>query len=526
MPSSLRSSLRGAWPATATGRGVLIALLACSSTPAASPTVRFMTESATPNYLDIPFPSDAYLQNGFVGAIPGIDAVITQSSAQLTHALAVENGFGRVTFAEFYVDDPSAPPADDGSVAASQIDATTFPQAETDCQADASSVFLIDLAAQGAAMRLPCRAYWHAAPFGRTRPVLGVGPARGLVLQGGHKYAAVLTTRVKDQNGNAIAPSADFTAIATGNRTAGVGSLYGSAYDTVMGGLKTALGTAQIAGMAVFTTHSTEEELYGLRDALESAAAPMLAWDAGAMAPMGATRFTSHSPLPMGFTASLDDWLGTATEKLPDSTDDPDANLPVRAHDAIDAIGTAVFSAINYLNVRPNGYVDPDHANFARDASGKIVPAPEQPTSKYLGHALRAEDHHAGVGVPRRHRPARSLELAGVGLHLANTFCKNGWMVAAIDSVTFGARAPEAEYQVDQHSIWAKAPGAKYDGPDGLADPVNGSFNGLGDLFGTLLNIGALRDQLRQAEFDTAQLAKVLRSNPDSSDAPDGHDGA
>jgi len=46
---------------------------------------------------------------------------------------------------------------------------------------------------------------------------------------------------------------------------------------------------------------------------------------------------------------------------------------------------------------------------------------------------------------------------------------------------------------------------------------VNGSFNGSTDLFGTLLNIGALRDQLRQAELDTAQLAQVLRSNPDLS---------
>ena len=366
-------------------------------------------------------------------------------------------------------------------------------------------------------MRLPCRAYYRMAPLGHTRAMLGVGPARGVVLQGGHKYAAVVTTRIKDQNGHTISPSSDFTKIATGTRTASVGPLYGAAYDTVMTSIGTALGTAaQIACMSVFTTHTMEEELYGLRDSLETAPAAKLAWDATTMAPMGATKFTSFSPLPAGFTASLDAWLGvvpTTQPKLPDGTDDPDATLKVRAHDAIATIGTAVFSAINYLSVKPNGYVDPDNGNFARDATGKIVPAPEKPTAPIW----------VTFFVPKTTMPASGypIVIAQHGLSstrhwafdLANTFCKNGWMVAAIDSVTFGARAPEAQYQVDQHSIW----GGTYDGPDGLADQINGSFNGSGDLFGGLLNIGALRDQLRQAELDTAQLTKVLRSNPDLS---------
>jgi dienelactone hydrolase len=270
--------------------------------------------------------------------------------------------------------------------------------------------------------------------------------------------------------------------------------------------------------MAVYTTNTMEEELYGLRDQLEDAAAPTLAWDAASMAPMGAAKFTNVSPLPSGFTASLDDWLGVPTApKLPDGTDDPDSLLPVRAHDAIDAIGTAVFDAVNYLSVRAGGYTDPEDANFARDSSGNIIPAPEQPTSKIW----------VTLFVPKTAMPANGYPVVIVqhglsssrayAFELANTFCKNGWMVAAIDSVTFGARAPEAKYQVDQHNLWATAPGATYDGPDGLADPVNGSFNSSGDLFGNLLNIGALRDQFRQAELDTAQLAKVLRSNPDLS---------
>ncbi len=487
--------------------------LACSSTPttAQAPTVRFVTSAAVPAFMDVPFPSDAYLVNGHVGAIPGMDQIIPENSSMLLHALAVHDGFSRSAYTAFYVDDPSAPPADDGSVAAALIDTTTLPLDETKCGSPESSVLLVDL---DAGKLVPCRAAYHVAPLGHTRPVLGIAPARGVVLAPGGHYAAAITSRVKDKNGKALAASPDFTKIATGDRSAAVGALYGAALDKVNG---IAPG-AGVVGLAVFTTNKMEEELYGLRDQLEDAPAPALAWDATSMAPMGATKFTSKTPLPTGFTASLDDWLGVPTApKLPDGTDDPDRTLPVRAHDAIDTIGTAVFDAINYLSVRPNGYSDPEHANFARDASGKIIPAPEKPTSKIWVTFFTPKTAMPAGGYPIvivQHGLSSSREY---GFDLANTFCKNGWMVAAIDSATFGARAPEAQFQVDQHSIWASAPGAKYDGPDGQGDQVNGSFNGPADAFGNLLNIGAFRDQLRQAEFDTTQLAKVLRSSPDLS---------
>lgn len=499
-------------------RSVFLVFFACSSTPAQppaeGPTVRFVTAAAVPNFMDVPFPSDAYLQNGHIGTIPGLDAVVAQNSAMLQHALAVHDGFGRTAFASFYVDDPSAPPNDDGSVGPARIDTTTLPDTEAACALPSSSVFLVDLTANAL---VPCRARYHVSPTGHARPSLGIAPARGVVLPGGHQIAAVVTSRVKDQSGVALAATSDFTKIATGDRSAGVGPLYGAAFDQVSA-LVGSLGPSSIVGMAVYTTNEMEEELYGLRDQLEAAPSPTLAWDQASMAPMGATKFASESPLPSGFTASLDDWLGVPTApKLPDGTDDPDALLPVRAHDAIDAVGTAVFDAVNYLQVRPNGYVDPDDANFARDASGHIIPAPEQPTSKIWVTLFVPKTPMPPAGYPVvivQHGLSSSREYA---FDLANTFCKSGWMVAAIDSVTFGARAPEAEYHLDQHSDWAKAPGARYDGPDGLADPVNGSFNGSSDLFGSLLNLGALRDQLRQAELDTAQLVKVLRSNPDLS---------
>src|SRR5690606_9413412 len=102
-------------------------------------------------------------------------------------------------------------------------------------------------------------------------------------------------------------------------------------------------------------------------------------------------------------------------------------------------------------------------------------------------------------------------------LSLANTLCKMGWVAVAIDSVTFGARAADPKYQVDTSTDYAGAPGATYRGPDGLADAVDGGRNGAFDFFGSLKNILAIRDQLRQAALDTAQLVKVLRAKPDLS---------
>src|SRR4051794_26973969 len=105
---------------------LFFAIFACSSNPppATGPVARFVTAAATPNFMDVPFPSDAYLVNGHVGAIPGMEQVIPQNSAMLVHALAVHDGFSRTAFTGFYIDDPSAPQNDDGSVAAAQIDTT------------------------------------------------------------------------------------------------------------------------------------------------------------------------------------------------------------------------------------------------------------------------------------------------------------------------------------------------------------------------------------------------------------------
>lgn len=497
-----------------------------SGTPSTGPVARFdLSSSPTPAYMAVPFPSDIYLQNGKVTTIPQMDAIVRENSSFISTELAKMDGFSRTALADFYVDDTSQPLDANGNPALAKLDPKTFPADETACVADTSAAFLIDLeATDPTKARVACRAEYHQdyqTPNSRTNAA--VGPARGVVLQPAHKYAAVLTSRVKTTDGRAVAPSADFQKVQSGASSAP--AVYTQAYSKVTSLLSSALAKdgATVVAIAPFTTNGMAAELFTLRDRIEAAATPALKWDAASMAPMSPALFVAPGAggaLPTGATASLDAWLGVATKKLPDGTDDPDATLPVPAHDKIAAVGTGVFAANNYLTHYQGGnYQSPGNATFSYDASGNVVPAPDAPTDKIW----------VSFAVPTAAMPAGGYPLVvfqhGLGgsrddfLSIANPLCAQGWMVAAIDSITFGARAPEATFQVDKTSDFTSDPGATYKGPDGFGDAVGSppQHNGSFDLFAALLNVGAVRDQFRQAEIDTVQLMKVLRGSPDLS---------
>lgn len=480
-----------------------------------------LSDASPPAFGDVPFPSDAYLVGGHV-SVPGMDHVFPKDGDVIARGLTALDGFSRIAYAMFWVDDTSAPEDDGGAPAPAAIDPTTLPVGEAACGAGRSSAFLLD-ATTG--VRVPCRAELHDdSRWGSTtRPMVAVGPARGIVLAPGHPYIAVLTSRVRDLRGRPLAPAPDARLVRDGSRSGTLGALYGHAFDMAHTALSASLAAdgAEVVAVAPFTTSALDRELHAMRATLGSLPAPKLAWDAASIAPMGAARFARPvgGALPAGFTASLDDWLGVVAPaaKLPDGHDDPDDGLPVRAHDAIAAVGTAVFDATSFLEERPGGYTDPSDATVHHDASGNPAPPPDHPTAKiWVTFAIPSAPMPPGgyPAVIAQHGLSGSRLWS---LDLFNPFCARGWIGVAIDSITFGARAPEAMYQVDRHTSWESAPGAKYHGPDGLADEVNGSTNGPIDLFGQMVNLAAMRDQFRQASIDTASLVKVLRSDPDLS---------
>ena len=514
---------------------------ACSSDPSPSPAAgdavhaRFRRGSeALPGFLDVPFPSDVYMEGGhFVGSLPGLETTFKNNASVLATQLALTSGWSRIAPVLFLVDDPTKPRLDSGEEAGGSIDRSTLPADEDACKSDGSSVFLIDLeATDPGAARVPCRASTlDERERESSRFYVGIGPARGIVLSEGHRYAAVMTSRLKTESGAPLAASVDFTTTAV-KKEGPLASVYGAAYDKVMSAIGSALAAdkAEVVALAPYTTQKVTQELFAIRDSLEAAPAPTLSWDAQAVLPMKNARFgrTTSGVLPAGFTAHLDDWLGVvaASAKLPDGSDDPDDSLPVRAHDKIASIGTAVFSAPSFLRVRPGKYDDLEHATFARDGAGAAVVAPEAPTSKIW----------VTFAIPTAPMPAAGYPVVIVqhGLNgsrdylltMANHIASKGWMAVAIDSVTFGARGPDAKYRLDSVNDNAKAPGATYAGGDGINDLVQGERGGSFDFFGGLKNLLALRDQLRQAALDTVSLVKVLRSNPDLTPLTSGDAGA
>jgi hypothetical protein len=521
----------------------------CSSSsggagPASSaPTARFKLSGNTlPDLLDVPFPTDAYLVNGkIVDPLPGASALIPRNTSFITHELGKTNGFGRASFSLFYVDAAPGQEADaSGGPAFVAIDPASLPASESACTADTSSVFVLDLAATDPAKaRIRCRAAIHddSASSG-AQPVLGVGPSLGVVLEEGHRYAAVLTSRVRDKTGAHVAASADFQGLLSGRRNGAIDTLYAGAIEKAKTLLAGALAKdgAQIVAIAPYTTQSTTAEMFKLRETLGALPVPTLAWDAQSMAPMGAVKFAAlvSGALPAGFTASLDDWLGVAP-KLPDGTDNPDyLATTVLPHDKIAALGSAVYQGHSFLHALSGGYYTLDNATFAHDAAGNIAPSPEKPTVPiWVSLAIPSAPMPSG-GYPcvivAHGSPGSRAEMF---MNLANVLAAQGWIVAGIDLITDGARAPESQYQVDQLSDWQNAPGAKYKGPDGLADgldangkpaptwPPTGNYdttrNGALDIVGQGVNYGAARDQMRQADMDISELVRVLASNPDLS---------
>ena len=480
--------------------------------------------SGPPAMLDVPFPSDAYLDaTGHVmNPIPGFDAIVTQNGDLIERELAEMDGFSRITHALFWVDEPSLPPDDSGNVQSATIAEDSLPFDEAACTSDASSVFLLDLeATDPTKARVPCRAHFQDdRDIGsQSHPVVAVGPARGVVLDEGHRYAAVMTSRVRDVSGRNVKAPPAFVALPKLASPTPIQKMYQDALASANGLLAGALGpTASIVAIAPFTTHTRAREIFQARAALDAIPTPPLSFAGTDLAPMGATRFSKlvGGTLPAGFTASLDDWLGVVDPKnvLPDGQDDWDNQLPVRAHDKIAAWGTAVFDAANFLQTLPGGFEVPQQDHFARDASGDIV---ANGTYKiWVSIAVPDAPMPAG-GYPTivvQHGLGASREYV---VEVANLFCARGWMVVGIDSITFGARAIEPQFQVDTTTDYVGAPGAKYAGPDGIADNTPQGRNPPTDLFGNFENLGAFRDQLREAALDTAQLHRVLASDPDLS---------
>ncbi len=475
------------------GADVVPAHDAAPDTPMPAPLqARFvLPATGLPAPLAVPWPSDVYRTDAD-GTIA--DGLSDWRGANLGPVVNFEaygalDGFGRTTGALFALDGEAS------------IDPATLPTTGAAGAMATASVAILDLETPaGQLTRVPCTAGYNA-----DVGVLTVTPDL-VTLEAGHRYAVVVTSAVRAQDGRPLAAAPAFEAIrdnATGARATPAGRLYGEGVDLVA--TRGGIDRARIVALTVYTTQTAHRRLRPIRDALVAGGygpAPSLITDpARLQAPYRYTRFgvTAHA----GWTATLDAWLGAARRGA-DGRDLPGNPTPLEPmgtgvpHDAVGAALVAAYASPEFR--RPfTGTARATDGTIAFDAMGRavaqdmnrqvplIVLLPRTPAPSG-GYPVVIFQH--GAGGDRTHVGALGNELA-----------RAGFAVVAIDAPGHGARGVGAVDVVNS------APGI-YRGPDGIAD--GSSTAAQLQFFGNLLNFLVIRDNLWQAALDLVQLRRLV----------------
>lgn len=489
---------------------VPVVLFACSSnddgasTPPAFAARFELPATGMPGFLAVPFPSD--LQVGEGGAItldlPGLARLVPRDkgAAYIAESLARTRGYG-VYGGSIFELTGGAP------------DPTKLPQGKAgDCLGKDAPIVIVDL---DAGKPLECRAAWNddeaVSRRTETTQVLVVQTARGVVLPEKHKIAVLLTSSIATRQGIPLAPSQTFAALRDGARATAAAKTYGEAIDAAVA--KAGIDKSRVVSAAVYTTGPVTEELREARELARATPVPILKWGKDDVAPVLPVRFTSTTPLPEGWTASIDDYAG-APNKLATGEDDPDwgGENPGLAHDALGSFGVAAFDAPNFL-IDAGGYGDPSHGTFFH-AGGKLAINPSKPTSRIW----------VSFFVPKGTMPAAGWPVVvfqhgmggqrGDAFQLANSIARRGWVTVSIDAVLSGTRGLDSAARGDEQSDYKRS-SASYDGPDGFSDRNSEGANfAPTDLFGNLFRLAAMRDQFRQTIVDHTTLLRLLQSGP------------
>ncbi len=512
MPSILRLT-RAASPF------VLSAVVAaCSSKSSQGPAAPTFTAafaipaSGAPDFLDVPFPRDLNVAaDGTIhyavdpNGVAGLSKIFPapKGAQYAADALARTRGFGVYGGAIFELDD-GAP------------DTAGLPTGQAgECSGPDAKVVYVDLTAS---TTVDCQANWNddtAADQQGTTPVLTVRTARGLVLPEGHQIAILLTSAITS-SGTPLSPSAQFAAIRDGTRGSAVEQAYGTAIDEAAGLGK--VDKSKVVSAAVYTTGKVTDELRQARELAAKAGTPMLAWGAADVAPVQPAKFTNVSPLPAGWTASLDALFGKPNQITVNGAKQDDPNWggenPGVPHDAIGAMGVASFSAPSFLvYAAGKSFADPTNGTFYHDPSGKVAVNPAASSAKIWITFVVPNAPMPGSGWPVVVYQHGMGGQRGDCLAFANELARAGFATAAIEIVEQGTRGDDATARGDSKSDYAR-PTSTYHGPDGFTDTNSSGNFPPNQLFGSLFRIAGMRDQFKQSAVDHTTLRRLLASSP------------
>jgi hypothetical protein len=434
----------------------MFALAACGGS--AGTTVVMTARDDVPAYGSAPFPTDAVRDGDHLAVIPGLDSLAGHHADLISAHLAALDGFGLRPLVEFFVDGP--------------IDPDTVP-ATTRTLDDAAMVVDVDPASpeHGRVIAMDWR-------YDDARGVIAGSPTSGEVLREGTRYAAIVTTQIRDAHGAAIhrAPALDNVIAQPAARWQSTADAYAD------------IGGDRVAGIAAFTTEHATAPLIAARTAMDTVAPATLAF--------------GDPQIIFSGTTALDRLLGHATR----ATDGPRAGLerwgndnPTgMAHDHVGVIGTGTMTVARFRR-DDTGTDLPDDETFAPTPSlvsldeipvTFILPAAAPPAT---GYPVVIYGHGLGAGRDSLVSFAEPLTTAG-------------YAVVGIDMFGHGSRFDPT----DLHNNFANRAGfTGVDMPDGFGDTTG--LTTTFDFFEGFLNVAAVRDSIRQSALDLGRLSQLLR---------------
>lgn len=406
----------------------------------------------------VPWPDDLYLRDGHVelSALPE-SSTPTDYLRVMHGSLSELDGFGIGSPIYFFLD--------------GDIDEDTLPHTAIESEGSRAGVFLIDAdtASPDAFQRVRVELQWSS-----EQKRLALRPALGHPLTPGRRYAAILTTKVKDSQGRALLPSREFAAVRDVASTLAEPVLlraranYAPVLETLA---KAGMPRDEVVAMAVFRVQTAFMDLDDARKLVRARDVPT----------------TSNVEILVG--SKLDERFG-----------DADAHAAAAPHDNLGAVIHGILPSPNLLSVTAK-----THGAWNRDETGALQlkrGGEEVPFTLFL-----PKGSDPSPVVIYQHALGRERSDA---VYVANALARRNIAVIAIDAPFQGLRARSGEGgSVDSINRFT-----------GIAEPDNfgdepGDFYGEDDKQALLFPFHPfyIRDALRQGVVDLMNVVRFLETD-------------
>ncbi|HET6582720.1 MAG TPA: hypothetical protein VFG69_04720 [Nannocystaceae bacterium] len=420
-------------------RRLAIAIVLCASTggcaepddeepePASTSSIRFAPVADGPlAFGAVPFPSELYRDADGRIAIGALPNPLTDEPmfAAIRGELAMRSGFCASCNITFVVD---------GELSSETLPASAAIGATADLD---DPVVLVDVDPDSPELG---RAFPLRVQFEPATGRLAIRPARGHVLHGARRYAAVVTTDVRGGDDLPLAPSVDFAAVREGATEPALARAIAAIEPTLATLDELGLDRDRIAGLATFTTEDPTTDLRSLRASLHAAAVPAVVVD------------------QVWSGAALDELLG-----IPASDGPGIDRAPAAGTEGTSAIAHATTAYVVSGTITAPRFVagsGTDVGALERDADGRPV-AGSTDDVPFVLIVPKAVDLQRLPVVVAHHGFNASRT---TGFALADTAGAAGFAVLAIDAYQHGARASSADDRI--HAMRGDV-----DGPDGFAE--------------------------------------------------------